>query len=638
MRRWLVGIATIVVVVAMLVSSTLVAAARPAGAAVRGARPSWARAARPIRSVRPDSTVSFLVLLGWRDPAGVAALARAVSDPRSSSYARFLSPAEFRARFSVSRADRMAVASWLRDAGLTVERGPASRLWIAARGTARIVESALQIGLAMYRTPDGLRRAPTSDPRVPSDLAGIVKGFVGLSDVRMHPASTSRPPLPPGYRGAKPCSAYWGEKVASDLPPAYGSPVTYDVCGYTPQQLQSAYGFSNAIASGIDGSGQTVAIVDAFASPTMKRDISIYSRRHGLPAPNYTQEVVPATPGSKLENMQGWWGEEALDVDAVHSMAPGAAIHYEGAADNSGRGLLERVGHVVDGGFAQLITNSYGTTGEKIAPNGVAAWEAVFQQAAAEGIGISFSSGDCSDERDPAGLCGGAGYVTADYSASSAWVTAVGGTSLAVGATGEYLWETGWGTATASLRRNGWGPLPGAYLYGSGGGTSLIAAEPSYQQGVVPEALSERWNMENRVVPDVAVVGDPNTGFLVGQTQAFPRGNAYGEARYGGTSLSSPLFAGIMALANQAAGHAHGFVNPLLYSLAGSAAFRDVAPASGPIASIRVAYVNGLNPKDGVDYALRTYDRTQSLATTAGYDDVTGLGSPNGEAFLQALA
>jgi len=143
--------------------------------------------------------------------------------------------------------------------------------------------------------------------------------------------------------------------------------------------------------------------------------------------------------------------------------------------------------------------------------------------------------------------------------------------------------------------------------------------------------------MQNRVVPDIATVGDPNTGFLVGETQAFPGGPAYGEARYGGTSLSCPLFAGIMALANQAAGAAHGFVNPLLYSLAGSNAFHDIVPATAPIASVRVAYNNGLNPNGGLDFALRTYDQDESLATAPGYDDVTGLGTPNGAAFLQAL-
>lgn len=395
----------------------------------------------------------------------------------------------------------------------------------------------------------------------------------------------------------------------------------------------------DAIAAGVDGTGQTVAVIDAFASPTIERDLRKYSARHGLPEPDLTQYNVPATPGSKIENQQGWWGEETLDLEAIHSLAPGASLVYLGARDNSGRGILERYEFAVDGELAQIISNSYGTTGEKIAPNGFAAWEAVFQQAAVLGIGSYFSSGDCGDNKDPDGLCGGAGYITTDYSASSPWVTSVGGTSLGVGAQGEYLFETGWGTSTASLGRAGWRPAPpGDYLYGSGGGTSGLFAEPAYQVGVVPDALASRWNSRNRVVPDVATVGDPNTGFLTGQTQAFPNGPRYAEYRVGGTSLSCPLFAAIMALADQAAGMRHGFVNPELYSHAGSQAFRDIAAPTSPIASIRVNFNNLLNPRLGRDFALRSYDQTGTLDTGPGFDDVTGLGSPNGQAFLDALS
>lgn len=147
-----------------------------------------------------------------------------------------------------------------------------------------------------------------------------------------------------------------------------------------------------------------------------------------------------------------------------------------------------------------------------------------------------------------------------------------------------------------------------------------------------------RWNGSNQVVPDVAAVGDPNTGFLEGQTQAFPGGPRYGEYRIGGTSLSCPLFAAIMALADQAAGMHHGFANPALYSLAGSSAFRDIVDPVSPIASIRVLFNNSLNPHLGLNFALRSYDQTGTLDTGPGYDDVTGLGSPNGQAFLDAMS
>ena len=623
----------------LLAAGITAAIGRPLTVRVAGTRPSWARPANLVRKVSPNARVDFLAFLGWRDPAGVAAVAHAVSDPGSASYGRYLTAAAFRARFSPTVADVAAVRTWLRGAHLLVGAVPASRLWVAASGTASDVERALHTGLAMYRVGGKLRRAPTADPLVPASLAGIVRSFVGLSDVRMHSTIAGRIPKPPAFRNGRPCSTFWGEKIADDLPPAYGAPVSYDVCAYTPDQLRSAYGLTDPIAAGVDGTGQTVAVIDAFASPTMDRDLNIYSRRHGLPEPDLTQMNVPVTPGSKLENQQGWWGEEALDLEAIHSLAPGAKLMYFGARDNSGRGLLERAEFVVDGQLAQIVSNSYGTSGEQIPGGGYSAWEAVFQQAAAQGIGFYFSSGDCGDNQDNAGLCGGTGYITTDYSASSPWATSVGGTSLGVGQQGEYLFETGWGTTTASLGHHGWVPAPpGPFLYGGGGGTSSIFAEPDYQVGVVPDALDSHWLAHNRVVPDVAAVGDPNTGFLEGQTQAFPGGPRYGEYRIGGTSLACPLFAAIMALADQSAGRHHGFANPALYALAGSAAFNDIVDPPTTMASIRVLFLNSLNPKAGIDYALRTYNQTGTLDTAPGYDDVTGLGTPNGQAFLAAMS
>src|SRR5262249_51369153 len=140
-----------------------------------------------------------------------------------------------------------------------------------------------------------------------------------------------------------------------------------------------------------------------------------------------------------------------------------------------------------------------------------------------------------------------------------------------------------------------------------------------------------------RAVPDIAAVGDPNTGFIMGQTQTFPDGTVkYGEVREGGTSLSSPLFAGIMALADQAAGPPHGFANPPFSRLAGSAAFHDIVSPVSTVAVVRTNFNNNVDASAGLSYRLRTMNQTLSLQTTSGYDDVTGLGTPT-NAFLAAL-
>ena len=218
-------------------------------------------------------------------------------------------------------------------------------------------------------------------------------------------------------------------------------------------------------------------------------------------------------------------------------------------------------------------------------------------------------------------------------------MTGVGGTSLAVGASNNYLFETGWGTDKAMLADGAWSPSPpGDFLYGAGGGTSQLFTQPSYQRGVVPQSLSTAAN-PMRVVPDVAALGDPNTGMLIGETQTFgKREPAYGEYRIGGTSLAAPLFAGMMALADQAAGFHHGFANPALYGLAGTSAFHDIVPSTGQLAVVRNDYDNRVDGSGGVTTSLRTLDHDSSLATAPGYDNVTGLGTPNGAAFLAALA
>jgi subtilase family serine protease len=163
-----------------------------------------------------------------------------------------------------------------------------------------------------------------------------------------------------------------------------------------------------------------------------------------------------------------------------------------------------------------------------------------FIQAAIEGIGIYFSSGDDGDQVANLGL------RSVDWPAASPWVTAVGGTTLAVTAGNNYLFETGWGTTRSILSGNHWSPNPpGVFLYASGGGTSRIFPQPFYQVGVVPAAIAGFFGANGRAVPDVAMDGDPNSGMLEGQTQTFPDGTVkYSEYRIGGTSLSSPLFAG----------------------------------------------------------------------------------------------
>ncbi len=587
--------------------------------------------ARPDRVQGPArGRIDFSVALRWRHRRALAALDRAVSDPASADYGHYLTGARFRSRFSPTGADVAAVEAFLRHAGFRVRHVSKARMLVGASGTVAAAERAFHTDLRRYRV--GRRRLVEAarPATVPAALGRRVLGVVGLNEVLARPLAAGPAPV---FLQAKPCSKWWAQRFSTNQPRAFGGQLPWIVCGYGGTQIQGAYGVAGDIAGGLDGRGQTVAIIDAFASPTITGDIQTYSARHGLPPANVTQTIFHGCRrGCSTSSQQGWYGEETLDLDAVHTIAPGAAIHYVGARD-SGRGLDDALAYAVDNHIASIITNSYGFLGENVGAAAVKVGEQIHQEAIAEGIGLYFSSGDDGDEHSTLG------YVSADYPASSPFVTAVGGTSLGVGPLDNYRFETGWGTNRADRKHKQWTPaVPGAFYYGSGGGTSRVFTEPSYQRGVVPGRLAHRYGGEGRVVPDVSMDGDPTTGLITGQTQRFPNGTLrYAEARYGGTSLSSPLFAGYMALADQAAGFAHGFVNPALYALAGSGAIRDVRPTGQQLASVRRDYNNGVNGSKGYTVSLRTLGTDSSLHTRKGFDDVTGLGSPQGDQLIDAL-
>jgi subtilase family serine protease len=167
------------------------------------------------------------------------------------------------------------------------------------------------------------------------------------------------------------------------------------------------------------------------------------------------------------------------------------------------------------------------------------------------------------------------------------------------------------------------------FLYGAGGGYSAVFARPSYQNGVVHGG-------SGRAFPDVALDADPTTGMLVGETQIFPAGVKYDEYRIGGTSLASPLMAGVVADAAQHASSRLGFLNIAIYKLAAAhiGAFTDVTPVAG--ANVRPDFANGVNKSNGYLYSVRTFDQDSSLFTAPGWDDVTGVGTPN-SVFLTAF-
>jgi subtilase family serine protease len=635
-------------------------------------------------ALNAGSSVSFELVMSLRDAAGAAALATAVSTPGNAAYRHYLTAAQWEGRFSPSVSTIATTKSWLVQEGLQVGAIPADRMTIPVTGSVAQIDHAFATTLANYRVNGQTLRLASTNLTIPSALAGAVTGAVGLNQTLataagMTGAPTATPTAgnkssqPPAFRNAPPCSTYYGQKVDTTLP-AYGhgypAQLPYQLCGYTPPQLRSAYDVASDVASGDDGSGVTVAIVDAYASPTLFSDAQRYFQLND-PTHPITQSQFSELRASSFDDYQacganGWWGEQSLDLEAVHSMAPGAKILYVGAK-NCENGLLDSLQLVIDGHRAQVITDSWGDDAGDLLDSASdrAAYDHLFMLADATGISVLFSAGDDGDEFTTVG------FVSADYPPSSPYITAVGGTSLQVGSTGARVGELGWSTAKSTLctadlvgeepgcsasTLHTW--LPTAYDYGGGGGVSYEYAEPAYQDHVVPAALADlnrgKTGEANRVVPDISMDADPTTGFLEGETQTFPDGVHYGQYRIGGTSLSSPLFAGVVADADQAAGASLGFLNPTLYSVEthDPSTIYDVVPG-GKQALSRVDYLNGVNGTDGLDYSTRilaytgveTYCASQNscqsrkvlLTLSPGYDSMTGLGTA-GPGFVHELA
>jgi len=305
-------------------------------------------------------------------------------------------------------------------------------------------------------------------------------------------------------------------------------------------------------------------------------------------------------------------------------------------ASDCDTGLDEAWATTIDSHVADIVTNSWGSSTDKIEDLGadyVAFYQAFSIEAALTGITVNFSSGDAGDETS-----GGTDLPskTVDFPADLPYVTGVGGTSVGINQRGNRVFEYGWQTAYQPLTDGAWGPS--AYSSGGGGGTSILFDQPFYQRGKVPASISQYFGgTPKRAVPDISMAGDPNTGFRVGQTQAFTDGTYYDEYRIGGTSLSSPLLAGVLAVASQKAHRKLGFVNPLYYRLLGSSALYDVVAPRSPVQQVRTNFVNSENAAGGRAYLLQTIDvQTSTIHSRRGYDDETGVGTP-GARFFSAV-
>jgi subtilase family serine protease len=411
---------------------------------------------------------------------------------------------------------------------------------------------------------------------------------------------------------------------------------------FTASAMESSYNLGPLYAAGNEGQGVTIAIIDSFGNADMAADLNNFDTQMGLPhmcgEANYTcqngdptfthvswngnTEVKPPPSGSNgtgLQERDGWVVETALDVEWAHAMAPEANILNvtTNPAETQGvQGLpamMDAEQYIVDHHQATVITQSFGTTEEAFnSTQSLLNLRHAFISAAANGVTVLASSGDggtANPGKTPIKNPAIVPFPTVGWPASDPLVTAVGGTYLCTDPT------TGVGVDSADPPAN-CQSNPGQREVGwidSGGGFSHIFAKPSYQD-TLPAGSTPIGDM--RGVPDVAFQASSRTAPLVYATED----GGGGWFLVGGTSCSSPQFAGLVAIADQIAGHGLGQINPTLYTI-------------------------GSNPSD---YAADFFDPTTGnnqadpdvpgYPATTGWDPVTGLGTPNAANLVPALA
>ena len=385
---------------------------------------------------------------------------------------------------------------------------------------------------------------------------------------------------------------------------------------YTPQQIQVAYGIRPLLDRGIDGRGETVVLPEQGEQEAVppsvtdiRQDLAGFDRRFRLPAPRLTVTTTLARGASHWLALQ----EETLDVEMVHAVAPAAAIRVillPLSAMNSAPGLTAALTDAVRLGtsLGAVISLSMGVGEHCFSAAEVARMHAALQQAGRHHVTVVAASGDTGAVGGacpaPFAVPGAVPVVEPLLPAADPLVLAVGGTSLSAShRTGAYIGETAWSQPPQNVDDD---------TLASGGGFSRVFARPSYQGGVPGIGTA-------RAVPDVAADASAATGLALVSADGP---GSYAVSGSSGTSAAAPLWAGLVAEADQLAGYDLGFVNPALYGIAGGPdyhlAFHDVTRGNSTV--------------------IVAPDRFPGYRAGPGWDPVTGWGSPDAELLIPLLA
>ena len=500
-----------------------------------------------------DKKIPLTIALPLRNQQQLEELIKRLHDPKDALYGKYLTPAEFTANYGPTQADYDAVVKHFSSQGYAITKSHDNRILINVEAPVSTIENSLQITINEYTDQTRSFYAPDKNPALPQTIASKVSALIGLDNATV---------LKPHYRKLTTASQ-------SGIAPLYNG------TGYgkylSPNDIRKAYNLTSLST----GTGQVLGLfeLDGYKA----QDITTYSTYYGLPAvplQNILVDNFSGLPGSGAI-------EVTLDIELMMAIAPGATkiIVYEGP--NTSQGVIDTYNKIATDNSAQQISTSWGLAESLTGSTWLTAENTIFQQMAAQGQTIFAAAGD-SGAYD-AYSNGITTTLTVDDPASQPYVTGVGGTSLTIDSTQNYLSETVWNNGSASA---------GA----GGGGVSVVWSIPTYQQGI-PGIFSSTF----RNVPDVSLDADPNTGYSV-----YYNGSWYAM---GGTSCAAPLWAAYTALVNQQrmlnSLPAIGFISPTLYALEATSGYSQ-------------------------DFHDITSGNNLFYAAGGGYDNATGLGSFNG--------
>ena len=671
-----------------LISIAACLCAAAAAAALASGGPSLLSRAADLGPVDAASPIEITVWMKLHDQPGLDALVAA----QQAGKGDYLSMTQVRAQHAPSAAEVAEVAAFLRSQGFTVSPGP-DNLYVKASGTVARVQSAFKVELHQYDLYGRTFRASARSATLPSELQPLVTAVGGLSSLGAEPqiahvgrnakgtvhttadaegmASQAVPfdaqsnglffsaqcffgTTTQSFSGGGVSATYTGNRYGA---PITNGPPNLAPCGYQPSDLQTAYNLTPLYQHGLDGTGMTIAIVDAFGSTTIARDAAKFSAAMGLPPINLTVIGAPTESNFSGDQNSGWATETTLDVEWVHAVAPGAKIILVVTADNSFGNLFGGIITAAEQPGVVAISNSWsgfdiGVAGDSEFYN---AADGLLQAIGAAGISVNFSTGDFGDNSSQLGGI----YTSTGWPGSSPFATAVGGVSVALDSRKHIAWQTSWGTQLTEIVDTialGSPPLDvpnnEGFDAGGTGGYSDTYPKPFWQFGVPGN---------RRGTPDISWVADPFTGVEIIFTTSAAGG--FGIEPIGGTSVACPMFSALWGIATQRAHHLLGQAAPRLYRLPSwSGAITDIVNFSSPNnVTGTITDAGGTNPIRATELAAPLNDQPQfisalynsphstrwfvidfgvdtTLPTGPGWDVATGLGAPNGWNFVQAVA